>query len=199
MVSTRAELRQHFKQQRRSIGTAVRAQATLAINQHLIAYFEQAERWPAGATVAAYMATKDEVDLHTWLAAHIAAGGSASLPRIQSSNAMTFHRYLPTTGLEPNQYGISEPTITSPRVADADIDVVLVPLLAFDEAGTRLGMGGGYYDRYLPRLRNDANIIGIAFACQQSPAPLPKADWDIPLHAVVTENGMLELAANHAQ
>ena len=196
MNPARDELRQYFKKQRRAIDASARVQATLAINQHLIDYFEQAKHRPA---VAAYMATKDEVDLSTWLAAHLAAGGSTSLPRIQSGNTMTFHHYTATSELAPNRYGILQPEETSPRVTATDIDVVLVPLLAFDKSGTRLGMGGGYYDRYLPGLRSSANIVGVGFACQQCLEALPKADWDIPLHAVVTENGMLELPANHSE
>jgi 5-formyltetrahydrofolate cyclo-ligase len=194
MNSLRTKLRQHFKHQRQAIDASVRAQATRAINQHLIDYFDQAGY--AGTTVAAYRATADEVDLSMWLATYLAAGGDVALPRIQPGNTMTFHSYTAATELAPNRYGIAEPPQTNSTVTETDIDVVLVPLLAFDEAGTRLGMGGGYYDRFLPDLRPDADIIGVAFTCQQSVEPLPKAVWDIPLHTVVTENGVLELAGN---
>ena len=197
MNSARAKLRQHFKQQRRDIDPRLRAQATLAINQHLIKYFEQHAHSAAESMVAAYMATSDEVDLNVWLTAHLAYGGRAVLPRIQSDNAMTFYPYTATTEFERNRYGISEPVVSTPAVRETDIDVVLVPLVAFDEAGTRLGMGGGYYDRYLPGLRTNTTVVGVSFACQRSIQPLPKADWDIPLQTVVTENGVLELSENN--
>ena len=73
---------------------------------------------------------------------------------------------------------------------------MLVPLVAFDSLGHRLGMGGGYYDRYLPRLSPECPLIGVAFACQHTDAPLPREAWDVPLHAVVTENAVLEWPSN---
>ena len=140
------------------------------------------------------MATSAEVDLGPWLKSHLAAGEGAALPRIEQGGVMHFHHYTASTTLLPNRFAIAEPAPTSTPVDATDLDVVLVPLVAFDESGTRLGMGGGYYDRYLSGLRPDAKTLGVAFACQQSAEPLPREPWDVPLHAVVTENGVLELA-----
>ena len=72
----------------------------------------------------------------------------------------------------------------------SDFDCVLTPLVAFDDRGFRLGMGGGYYDRYFAR--TDTLLIGVAFACQRSEAPLPSETWDVHLDAIVTEQGILE-------
>lgn len=70
------------------------------------------------------------------------------------------------------------------RVAAADIDVMVVPMVAFDSAGTRLGYGAGNYDRYLPRLRDDACIVGAAFE-EQHVATLPSEPFDVPLSRIV--------------
>ena len=98
--------------------------------------------------------------------------------------------------MEDNRFGIAEPPASNPHIQPEDIDAVLAPLVAFDDQGHRLGMGGGYYDRFLPRLNAGTPLIGVAFACQQYEQPLPREAWDVPLHAVVTENGVLEWPDN---
>ena len=67
---------------------------------------------------------------------------------------------------------------------------MLVPLVAFDDAGTRLGMGGGYYDRYFAG-SDRPPLIGVGFQCQRAPA-LPRSAWDVALDAVIHDGGVLE-------
>ena len=84
--------------------------------------------------------------------------------------------------------GVLEPQTTA--FADpANIDLVLVPGVVFDNSGNRMGHGKGYYDRYLPRLRADAYTIGIAYELQLT-AKIPAEPWDYPLNALCTENGL---------
>ena len=68
-----------------------------------------------------------------------------------------------------------------------NIDVIVCPVVAFDKHNNRLGYGGGYYDRYLPRLMSDTIKIGVAFSCQEV-EEVPTAEFDVPLDVVVTEN-----------
>jgi len=82
-------------------------------------------------------------------------------------------------------FNIPEPLATAPKVVPA---IVLVPLLAFDATGHRLGYGGGYYDRTLRGLPA-ARAIGVAYAGQEVPL-LPHMEHDHPLDAVITENGL---------
>jgi 5-formyltetrahydrofolate cyclo-ligase len=70
-------------------------------------------------------------------------------------------------------------------------DVILVPLLGFDSSGTRLGYGGGYYDRTLAALGRRPRLIGLAYAAQALPVEIPRAPHDIPLDMVVTEEGAI--------
>ena len=72
------------------------------------------------------------------------------------------------------------------EVPPCEIDLMVVPMVAFDDAGTRLGYGCGNYDRYLPRLRSAALILGAAFEEQRSPESLPRGEFDIPLARIVT-------------
>ena len=71
---------------------------------------------------------------------------------------------------------------------------MLLPLVAYDLSGTRLGMGGGYYDRYIDALAHRPRLIGIAFQVQQSEDALPCEPWDIPLDGVITEQGFYRFA-----
>ncbi len=196
MNPSRPQLRDHFKQQRRAIAADIRAGANASICAHLSRYIESLDldldMDGKGVMVAAFMATAEEVDLHQWRAAYLLQGGRIALPRINPGRTMTFHEYTADTTLEPHRYGILEPESSSGVVAAEALQVVLVPLVAFDRNGARLGMGGGYYDRYLVGLANTAITVGVAFACQRSDEPLPTESWDMPMQAVVTENGVLE-------
>ena len=188
MNSSRTTLRNFYKQQRAALTDSERAQAISAITQHLLDYppLTQAKQ------VAAFMATASEVDLHLWMSSHWRRGGAIALPRVTPPGGMTFHRFTEDTPLEKNQYNIDEPPVVAAIVDPAEFDVVLVPLVAFDDHGHRLGMGGGYYDRYLAKLPSHTWLIGVAFSQQHARENLPQEPWDIPLHAVVTENGVLE-------
>jgi 5-formyltetrahydrofolate cyclo-ligase len=105
--------------------------------------------------------------------------------------AMNFCEISPDTVVARNQFGVWEPV--SGVIAKArDLDVVITPVVAFDNSKRRIGMGGGYYDRCFHFLRNrrkwlKPKLIGVAFACQES-AAVPHDSWDIPLYSVVTEN-----------
>lgn len=97
---------------------------------------------------------------------------------------LVFADYRPDTKLGRGSYGIPQPDI----VRQVRPSVVLAPLVAFTADGRRLGMGGGYYDRYFASAP-DARRVGIAHECQRA-QHLPADVWDVPLHAVVTENGL---------
>ena len=98
----------------------------------------------------------------------------------------------------PNRYGIPEPRVPRSRwVRAAMLDLILVPLVAFDRAGGRLGMGGGYYDATLAFLHHrhhwlKPRIVGAAFAFQELPA-VPQEPWDVSLTAIVTERGVVTM------
>ena len=87
-------------------------------------------------------------------------------------------------------FGIPEPVRERGRVVDpADIDLVVSPCSSFDESGMRLGMGGGYYDRYLPKCTK-ADVMLVAYECQGCEA-VPAEPWDVPVPCIVTEARVL--------
>ena len=97
---------------------------------------------------------------------------------------MQFYTITPQTAFALGTYGVLEPVDGEP-VSPAQIDLVIVPLLAADTAGYRLGFGGGYYDRYLSRYTG--NTIGICYKEQLSPIPLPHEAHDVALKKILSD------------
>jgi 5-formyltetrahydrofolate cyclo-ligase len=109
------------------------------------------------------------------------------VPRVLDGHRLRFERLPPDAPLRRNRYGIREPARRGPRRGTRRLDLVILPLTAFDAQGHRLGAGGGYYDRAFA-LRRGARprLVGYAHALQQAPA-LPAEAWDVRLDAVVTD------------
>jgi len=102
---------------------------------------------------------------------------------------MQFAGFTSDTRLVLSSYNLLEPEAT-PRspYPEFNADLIFLPLVAFDRSGTRLGMGGGYYDRYTSHCKNSQTLrIGLAHSLQESQDLLPREPWDIPLDAVITE------------
>jgi len=144
---------------------------------------------PDGSVVGAYVATKDEADPHLVLKTLIARDCAIAFPRVAAKNEpLVFHRWKAGDVMQPCAYGIPEPSKDWPL---AYPKILLLPLLAFDRAGHRLGYGGGYYDRTLDFLRANSTVraIGVAYAGQEVD-DLPREAHDHPLDAVLTEQGV---------
>jgi len=140
-----------------------------------------------GAIVAGYFPFRDEADPRALMAALSAKGHPLALPVVEPGKALTFRAWKMGDAMHANTdaYGIPEPLATAPAVMPV---LILVPLLAFDADGHRLGYGGGYYDRTFDALKT-ARAVGIAYAGQEVPL-LPREDHDHPLDAVITEAGL---------
>tara|TARA_Y100000996_G_C22277971_1_gene542821 strand:+ start:42 stop:596 length:555 start_codon:yes stop_codon:yes gene_type:complete len=112
------------------------------------------------------------------------------LPVINNGNSMYFYRWKKGDILKVNKYGMLEPNSLTKKVIP---NVMLVPLLAFDNEKNRLGYGGGYYDRFLNRYlksNNDILTIGVAFSFQKH-NKLPTSKNDVKLNHVLTEKGFV--------
>jgi len=147
----------------------------------------------AARTVLLYAAFRGEVPADRIAAAALLAGKRLALPRVQKEpRRLWFHAYGGDPGtLERGAYGIAEPAADWPTVAPGEIDLVVVPGVAFDRQGNRLGYGGGYYDRTLVQIRAanpGAALVGLAYGFQIVPA-LPRDPHDVPVDAVATEGG----------
>ncbi len=142
----------------------------------------------AGWTLALYQAMPGEVDLGSLAPALAVQGATLVYPRItdRASRELEFAP-APESGWEEGPYGIREPHSSSPAVAPGLIDLIFVPGVAFGPNGERLGMGKGFYDRFLPAVRPDCMRWSAAFDFQVVSA-LEQAPWDQPVHRLFSES-----------
>jgi len=144
--------------------------------------------------VAAFWPNDGEVDLSALFPRLWQCGIELHLPVIAGPR-LWFAPFRADTPLADNRFGIPEPRVSRRRACHPlALDLVLMPLVAFDAHGRRLGMGGGYYDRTFAALRHRRalrrpRLVGVAFGFQRRDA-LPGAAWDVPLDAAVTEDGL---------
>ncbi|WP_294331141.1 5-formyltetrahydrofolate cyclo-ligase [uncultured Sphingomonas sp.] len=144
------------------------------------------ERLTPGMIVATYCPVGSEADPTQLAAAAAERGCALALPHVIDRAApIRFLAWDMGAPLVGGPFGLRQPDESSPEVAP---DVILTPLIGFDPRLNRLGQGAGHYDRAFARFEN-AWRVGVAWSAQEVPA-LPADIWDVPLHAVVTEQGM---------
>lgn len=183
----KAELRRRAQQARGALGANHRTEASAAICDHLLTLPEVAQ----ARAVAGYASTGSEVDLDPVLVHLLREGRAVALPWVDGP-AIEMALVGDLSGdLVAGWRGVREPrqALRTP-VPPGAVDLVLVPGLAFDRSGTRLGYGGGHFDRFLARVPAETPVIGAAFAVQVLDH-LPREDHDVSVHAVVTESGVL--------
>lgn len=147
--------------------------------------------FPSGVVVAGYWPMRDEFDSRPLLESIVAKGGRLALPVVAGdSGQLIFREWMPGRPLVPAGFGTFGPKQGMPEVLP---DVVIVPLLAFDRRGYRLGYGGGFYDRSLAVLRAAGKCrqaIGLGFSGQRV-QQVPVNDNDARLDGIVTETGLI--------
>jgi len=160
----------------------INADAPMRLAQAVLAHHTP----PSGAIIAGYWPMRDEMDPRPLMVALASRGHALALPVTPPrGQPLAFRAWAPDAALSPGPMGTSEP------VAGEALrpDILLVPLLAFDRAGRRLGYGGGYYDRTLAALPG-AKAIGIAYAGQELPE-VPAGQQDMRLPLIATEAGVI--------
>jgi 5-formyltetrahydrofolate cyclo-ligase len=188
-MQSRRSLRSNMRIQRRDLSKSARTAMSEALARHV----RKSLRIRRARRIACYLSNDGEVDLGPALDVMRANGTQVLLPALHGG-ALWFLPYGGDTALVPNRFGIPEPAVPArTRCRARDLDLVLMPLVAFDATGNRLGMGGGFYDRTFSYLRNRVVwhkplLIGVAYEFQRLES-LPARPWDVPLHGVVTERG----------
>jgi len=158
------------------------AAAGLALMGHVLAEAPP----PEGAVVSGFWPIGKEVDIRPLLQTLRERGHAVVLPVTpKRGNPLSFRRWRPGDALEPERFGTFRP-IGEPAVPD----FLLVPLLAFDRRGHRLGYGAGFYDRTLAALPSGRYALGVAYAAQEVPE-VPAGPTDIRLDAVATDRGII--------
>ena len=147
--------------------------------------------------VLAFAALPNEIDPAPAVWRLRARGAAIAYPRIEAPGVLGIHLVAHELELIAGPFGLAQPSEHAPRAARDSIDAVIVPGVAFDECGRRLGYGGGYYDRLLPTLRLDCLRIGIAFD-EQIVSDIPVDEHDALVHIVVTPSRVIRIAKNAA-
>lgn len=185
----KAALRREAHAIRAGLSEEDRADAAKAVAQH---FFESIAYAPEDV-IAGYWRIRDELDCQPILIRLMDSGQKVLLPVVQGDEQpLDLRVWEADAPLYEAGFGTLAPSDLAPRAAP---DVVLMPLLGFDNQGTRLGYGGGYYDRTLAVLPKKPMLIGLAFAAQEL-SFVPREDHDVPLDAVVTENGVRFFGSN---
>ncbi|MCA1768456.1 MAG: 5-formyltetrahydrofolate cyclo-ligase [Halomonas sp.] len=189
---SRQALRRELRRRRRALTPRQRQAASKRLCRRLrrLPEVQRARR------VALYLPNDGEIDptpLIDWLRRR---GAHVYLPVLRplSRNRLWFVHYRADTPMVINRYGIPEPQTRHGAHRDRRrpawaLDLILLPLVGFDEAGQRMGMGGGFYDRTLAFTRRPGPrpcLIGLAHECQRVEA-LPNEPWDVPLDAIVSD------------
>lgn len=181
-VTGKNHLRRQILQHRQNLPVATWREASDRVCNHL----QNSPLFNQARTILAYHSFRQEVDLgylfththHHW-----------GLPRCEGKS-LYWHAWKPDLGLVTGAYGILEPDRASPLVEPENVDLILIPSVALDRRGYRLGYGGGYYDRMLADSVWDGVLkIGVVFDFAYVER-LPVEHWDRPLDAVCTESGI---------
>jgi len=188
------QLRKQLRYKRQSLSDEQRQSFSTQICHHLLNTFSSlfCTSPPQDKAFAAYFSSAEEVSLnalfnHCWINQLTI---TAPVVNIETST-MEFFPVNADTQLEAKVFGILEPVIDSrPAITPQELTAIFVPLLGFDTNGVRLGMGGGFYDRYLARYENGSSkrpwLIACAFEAQKIDS-IQCEPWDITMDAVVTE------------
>lgn len=197
----RQELRRDMRQRRLELTQDERTKAALSVceivkNIGLIEHHAQ---------IGFYLAHGGEMDPAGLVSYAWKLNKTCYLPKLEGDTAcpMRFAPYEPQSGLKPNRFGIAEPDCENSELITGELlDIVFIPLVAFDIKGNRIGMGQGFYDRTFAghgeKIHRTAEtrrlhplLIGLAYRFQQVDA-LEAEPWDVPLDAVVTENELID-------
>lgn len=194
VYEAKARLREEARARRTALAAAARAEASAAIADRAIPLIERL----GPEVLAAYFAVRSEVDTRAILAWAERAGLPVALPAIEGNGGLAFRRFRADEALAAGGFGIPTPLAEAEAMLP---DVLIVPMLAFDRTGTRLGYGRGHYDRAIAHLRNHrvhVRLVGVAFAVQEV-AAVPAEVHDVRMDFIVTEAETIDLTVGKAK
>lgn len=183
LVAWRHEERQRQIAARLKMPLRERVSASTRISEALVSAFRSLD----ARTVSLYWPIRGEPDLRSLIADIIAKGGRCALPVVVNRRKpLVFRQWQPGEHLEPGVWNIPVPTMG----LEVEPDIVIAPLVAYDQAGFRLGYGGGYFDRTLASLGGRPHVIGVGFSAAAIATIYPQPH-DIAMDQIVTEEGVL--------
>lgn len=181
-ADAKSTLRKRFIAQRKALSPADVSAASTKIIQSL----QNTPAYQSAQHIAWYFPVQGEIDLSVLWQQALNQGKTCYCPRIQGDNTLIFLPFTSTTSWINNRYGIPEPdTIVASTHPIEQLDLIFLPVLAFDVFLNRLGMGKGYYDKTLAQ-HHTGQRIGVAYEWQKQ-TKIPCDPWDIPLNQVFTD------------
>lgn len=191
-LTVRALIRADVRKRRRALSIDEQHHASIAVLKHLRSHPKMAN----AKRIALYLANDSELDPAPLLQWCWQQNKQVFLPVLHPFNgqSLLFLRYRQDSDMQANQFGILEPKLDVRAICPLEqLDLLLTPLVAFDDSGARLGMGGGFYDRTLANWFKKYQAgstptmyaIGLAHDCQRV-AHIPCECWDIPLPEIIT-------------
>lgn len=175
-------LRQSKRQIREKLSPAYQKKASAQVCNKIRAL----EQYRYAKRIALYQAIGGEINLDSLWESAPMQGKYCYFPALNENKTLAFLPATPATAFNKNRYGIAEPAVNkSEAIPLNQLDIIFMPLVAFDERGTRLGMGAGYYDRTLAKEERPL-LIGVAYEFQHY-SYIEAQPWDIPLDAVITQ------------
>ena len=189
-------LRQQIRLQRRSLSDSEREHAAFLLCERIAA----SKTFRHSKHIAFYLANDGEMNLNLLIEHAWEQEKQVYLPVLAEPNTqrLWFVPYTPDSKLKNNRFGIPEPihSYKTRLRKTLSLDLILMPLVAFDQQGNRIGMGGGFYDRTLAFLRqrkywHKPNLMGVAYEFQKL-KHIESNSWDVPLQAVATEDDIYQ-------
>jgi 5-formyltetrahydrofolate cyclo-ligase len=181
----RQTIRDEIRQRRRALTPVQQREAALLVAARVM----QHPRVQAAQHIAVFLSFDGELDTQPLIAQLWQQGKPLYLPVLHpfSPGHLLFLRYSLNTPLVRNRFNILEPALDVHNILPvAELDIILTPLVAFDDRGQRLGMGGGFYDRTLQHWQHGGPYpLGLAHDCQRV-EQLSVESWDIPLPEIIT-------------
>lgn len=179
----KAALRQQFTQLRRQLGDEV----CHSVGRQVADLLVQLPEYAGSRHIALYAACHSEVELRDFFDRCIQDGKACYFPRVTGDD-LSFHQAAAWSELSLGAYGILAPLAQAPVLDPGRCELIIVPGVAFDRHGVRLGRGKGFYDRYLPKV--GGRRVGVGFDCCVVET-LPHEPHDARIHVLVTESGVL--------
>lgn len=183
--SRKSALRSVLRQRRNALSSTQQADAAQALSQTVL----DLPHWADARRIALYLASDGEIGTSVLADIARSQGKQLLLPVLSSATCLAFARWETDMTLSANRYNIPEPPLGAEHRPAAELDMIFLPVVGWDQQGGRLGMGGGYYDRALAGVRGPL-LVGLAHACQEV-GHVPRESWDIVLDFVATDAGLI--------
>ncbi len=169
-----------------------------ALGRRIFRRLEGTAAYRAARTVGIFVSCRSEVDTRPVIDDLLKRKRRVAVPRVEGKGAMEFYRIAdPSADLRKGAYGIMEPRPGLEQVPPEEMDMLIAPAVAFDAMGYRVGYGGGFFDRFIPRLRPGCAVVALAFEVQMV-RRVPRGPHDVPVGAIITEKRILRTGARRS-